>query len=516
MTVDAPNKVPDTGYLVTNHLNLMYMIAAGLIMPPSGFGSKYYQDSLNSFPGWIPLHVDKIPQQALDLASKEAGHLFPVIIKIRMSELKGKIPAVSLNNPSRETLLMELEEQSQVHLVPAPLPVSLIDSIVFQSMEEMRKFNTSASELKNAPVGDFQRKVGKTLFARAGSWTWPPKAQVTGLAPMPRAALASGGVMAMLLHLANKGRLLVDAARLSFDPDENQTAARENRFLNYLSNWMNSGVALKRVNSKSKERLHQEELWARLFWGFVDRFLQSEPEKSAEETVLEHLQDELKSVDRKQGADVFCLFEDIRSLFDLGGGTLSELIGRNQSPVARAMILFCVRKDCADLLEFDGQELREQDWLAAAILFGIRSGWLDLPSSLRTIPGLKKGELSDAVTRRMAKMSHRISGSGLDLGPSPPRIQPLRELLGVDAGQEKITSDAALQLCNVMKWDCIKTRVAIPKGDHQITVDGSRVFIEFSGLPQVTTEIDSSHLSDLLAQSSLPSSKEARIRKMFS
>ena len=45
-----PGKAPDSAFLVTNHLNLMYMLAAGLLMPPAGFGDKYYRDPLECFP----------------------------------------------------------------------------------------------------------------------------------------------------------------------------------------------------------------------------------------------------------------------------------------------------------------------------------------------------------------------------------------------------------------------------------------------------------------------------------
>jgi len=55
---------PKTGILVTNHLNLMYMLAAGLLMPPSGFGGKYYGDTLAAFPGWLPVFVGRHQPEA--------------------------------------------------------------------------------------------------------------------------------------------------------------------------------------------------------------------------------------------------------------------------------------------------------------------------------------------------------------------------------------------------------------------------------------------------------------------
>jgi hypothetical protein len=47
-------------HLVTNHQNVLYMLAAGMLMGPAGFRGKHYSDPLNVYPGWIPLFRDKV------------------------------------------------------------------------------------------------------------------------------------------------------------------------------------------------------------------------------------------------------------------------------------------------------------------------------------------------------------------------------------------------------------------------------------------------------------------------
>ena len=59
-------KMPQEWYLVTNHLNLLYMLSAGLVMEPSGFGEKYYTDSLEDAPGEVPLFSNVIPRKVLE------------------------------------------------------------------------------------------------------------------------------------------------------------------------------------------------------------------------------------------------------------------------------------------------------------------------------------------------------------------------------------------------------------------------------------------------------------------
>ena len=47
---------------ITNQMNLMMILAAGLFMPQQGFGDKYYRDLLQLFPGWIPLLPGSVQQ----------------------------------------------------------------------------------------------------------------------------------------------------------------------------------------------------------------------------------------------------------------------------------------------------------------------------------------------------------------------------------------------------------------------------------------------------------------------
>ena len=47
----ASDAIPDRGCLVTNHLNLMYMLASGLVLPRSGFGEKLLSGHARCLPG---------------------------------------------------------------------------------------------------------------------------------------------------------------------------------------------------------------------------------------------------------------------------------------------------------------------------------------------------------------------------------------------------------------------------------------------------------------------------------
>lgn len=517
---------PEVAFLVTNHLNLMYMLAAGLVMPPAGFGDKYYRDPLASFPGWIPLFVGRVPEAALRLSTEEAGHLKPVIAEIRLDDLTGTLLVSSPDGMREIRFPDEFGGAESVLLIPAPLPVSRIRSILLSSPEERKAFNDRAADFGNVPVQEFRRGTRKTLFAKASRDPWPPTRESWERDAPVRVPLAAGGVMALLLHVAHRGGLAVQACRQAFDPDDlgnnsvpDSASLAGNPILAGLSGWMRSGVTSSpSAPAQESDREHLRNVFQqRLFWEFVGRLLHREhkPGGSAEDILLEFLGDARGTLDDRLRPGVDNLYETLKSLAGLAGATPSELFDRHQTPMARAMILFCLRQNCADLLDFNHRELREPDWLSAAILFGARDGWLSMPLELRTIAGLARGELSAAISHRMARLAHRMAGNDFNLGHCPPRIRPLRELLRENGGWRTRERSAALELSRACKWNCIKTRVSFAKGEYRLTVSGGSVHVDLPGEPRIASEIDRDRFFSYLANSRLNSRTEAKVRKLL-
>ena len=121
-----------SGLLVTNHLNLMFSLAAGLIMPPSGFGDKYYKDTLGEYPGWIPLFIDKVPRGAIDLSTEEASHLMPVIVEIDRTDLTGMDLGTARDGVMQRSLFPDFDDSAvrkRGLIVRGPIPTAIIRRI---------------------------------------------------------------------------------------------------------------------------------------------------------------------------------------------------------------------------------------------------------------------------------------------------------------------------------------------------------------------------------------------------
>jgi hypothetical protein len=176
------------------------------------------------------------------------------------------------------------------------------------------------------------------------------------------------------------------------------------------------------------------------------------------------------------------------------------------------MTLFFLRDKCSDLLAFKHPLLTEADYLAAAVLFAAREGWLGLPLPLRNIPGLQA-----AISHRMAAMAQRIAKTDLDLGPPPIRPVPLRELfLPGQKGWNNAQKEAALILAREYKWSCVQTRVSLGKGDYRLVVDGGGVHILLAGEAKaVVTEVDREQFFAALAQTPISEKLDRKVRDLL-
>ena len=508
---------PESGLLVTNHLNLMYMLAAGLVMPPAGFGSKYYRDTLGDFPGWVPLFIGKLPGKAVESSVREAGHLRPCVIEIDLAGLSGRMFAVGDDGLGQIRFPDQLQGTERALLVPAPLPLSRIASIVFQSTDDKRACEAEAGEFGNVPLARFRRRTSKPLFTRTANIQWPPAGGPEARAAPLQVPFAAGGVMAMLLRFANLGERAVRACRVAFDPDDGGAPSRvdDHPVLAGLGAWIREGTArLPAPTSTEQDRTGLKNTsQAKLFWESVQRLVEwhdTGRTGSAEAVLIEHLASATADLDPRLRAGVEKLHDTLVSLTGLGDATASELFERHDTPLAHAMTLFFLRSDCADLLDYESDRLAEPDWLAAAILFGVRDGWMNLPLRLRG-----GRELADAVSHRMARLSHRIAGTGIELGEAPPRVLPLRELFGDGSAWRSREQSAALTLARAQKWDCVYTRISLRAGEYRLIVKGGTTSIEVPGEPRISPEVDRGRFFDLLSAARPDHATEAKVREKF-
>lgn len=514
----TPRKAPQTGYLVTNHLNLMYMLGAGLLLPPTAFGNKYYRDTLDCSPGWIPLFTGRSRRAAIDHSLSEARHLKPCVVRISLKEFCG--PVFSLESGDlQERRFPDEVGKPELLFLPAPLPTSSIERILFRSVEERKTCEADARDFSNVPWAEFSTRKEEPRFSNASKESWPPERVPDAREAPLGLAQAAGGIMAMLRLMGNRGAnrmpaagetLGVAACRVAFDPPPETAPELADTIIAGLGAWMRSGGEAHSETGPIFDAADRN-AWRWLFWGAAGRLAQETRtgnRGNAAGALLDYLGEASTRISSHLRERVQGLQDDLESLTGLGEFRASDLWRKYSTPLPRAMSLLFLRRNCDELLEFQAPELTEEDWLAAAVLFGARAGWLSLPLSLRGGPAVAR-----AVSHRMAALSHRMAATGFDLGPAPERPKPLAEwFLGSWNADQR---SAAMELARKQAWDCIETRVRLGHGGYRLEVGRGGMQIVFPGEAKaVTTAVDKGRFLELLAETAVIDPRvEARLVK---
>jgi len=497
---------PTHWVLVSNHLNLLYMLAAGLVMPPKGFGKKYYQDTLAVYPGWIPLFANVVPKTAIAYSVSERKHLIPCIATMNLDSLQGKVMAIDSEGVAKEVSFPDgLDGDEKVLLIPAPLPVHWVTSIAFQSNDNKATCEADARDYGNVPLLDYKREVSSSVFTKTTKWHWPPsRINVPLKEVVLDAPFAAGGIMAIILQLGNIGEVGMNACRLAFDAEEDVAQSIADPLISPLGKWMQTGQAIE-----------TGDITNRLFWGAVLKVASirfSDNPSSPLDVVLEYLRSAGEGLDDRMKQALVKLVNDLRTIASFTDNTITEIFERHPKSFSRVMTMFYLREKCADLLLFKHPLLTESDRIAAAILFAARDGWLNLPLQLRNSAGSQ-----DAILHRMAAMAHRMNGTGLNLGSPPSRLVPVRELFLLGPkGWNSAQRDAALLMARECKWNCIQTRVSLGKGNYRFVVDGSGMHIIVVGEAKaVVTEVDREQFLGALASTPISDKLDRKVRVLL-
>lgn len=473
-------------YLVTNHLNMMYMLAAGLAMSPAGFRGKHYQDSLSMFPGQVPLFADDkdISTEILDLATSERSHLVPCIASFDLNGLHGPVNLLKKTGKiqSVKSQPKRRNKNDIAMLLPTPLPLSILRGISFQSTEDMQVFQSAALSVSN--VGSFSHliNVSESLFKQdkeTSSVNRQPSLPGNDIDDSPTFGLALGGVLTMLYHVANRsdlGMVIFDSVTRCFS-EKNLGLAIDDPILAELPRWM-SGMG---VAEGADDRVG-------IFWGVVQSLIESQGKDRSQspiDVVLSALTLQLDSLSNKSYVPrLENLIADISALSGLGGKRISELLRDHKGSLSRPLLLMCLHEHCEDLLEFSDPSVSDTEYVLAAVLLGVRDSWLQLPMQLRA------PELFDHVVHQMAVVEYAKRDAEFCIEvPSAPI--PLRKFFRPSgASWSEYQAEQAAHFAKKCQWqDCLNTIVTLPQGEWPEKFQRSGLQLVLPGSVSIVEEV---------------------------
>lgn len=470
---------------VTNNMNMAYMLSSGLIMPPSEFGNKYYQDTLELLPGWIPLFPKAISIQALGYSMQEQPkQLTPCYVELDLKEVVCSAWVYRNSDWQKIRFPDELTGDEDLLLVQAPLPISLIKkTIVFEDKKDAKSFERFLSGYASVDSELFTTSTRKTEFNKKKSIDWPvPMGNTTDLAPCEvstAAVNAIGGAVASLAALSQSNHHAKHAyqkivGRFHHVPEEveNQTL-----LLNFVSEWAYEPVANSRTN----------DILALVVSTLYDNAnLVGQDYGSLLDIILEHFTDiserafPQNHAALKQAKDLIQL---LTTNAQLPSDTVENLLKTYDKSLQQILLSFIFRETITDLLQ-SPLPIESDREAAVALLVGLKEGWLGLETKFKL-----QHNCNVFIPNLMAVLAHRFAGNDMQL----PNIEaPL--LLSEHFSSEKWSKkqqNAAVFLAKSLNWKCVTTRLQLGKGEYELKVTASGLEVILDGEVSVqTTNVD--------------------------
>lgn len=443
------------GVFITNHLNLAYILAAGLIMKPKDFGNKYYGDVLQQFPGWVPIFPGPIPSGVLTQATAERASLRPCLIEIALEQVVGPCRVLKQDGRFVDSAMPGQMIRGDIAvLLRTPLPVTLFKRIVFCNETDRETFEERAALAANVDTVGIPCEVDERMFETVPQ-PWPPS-ELRMNAPGPEgesergAPNSIGGILALLYHTANRSDLAADAyASATGEKGSTPATPEPDPILRQLPLWFKRGLSIANADAR-----------AVAFWEFVDAVVQHQSQVSGPEfvdfAVAFFDEKAAASGDAELAAEWVHLVTILRKSTGLGEGSISELLEAAGAPISRAVVLVSLRSKVEEFMQLldslGNRYLNDSEEVLAAILFGARSGWMKLPRMMRG-----PRSLAALVVQRMAEVEQGTSGLRFTVSHRAP--QPLRTLFQPWQAEHM---EVALRLCQRLGWvDCLATRIEL-------------------------------------------------------
>ena len=492
--------------LATNHLNVVMMLAAGMILPKSGFGKKYYQDTLDFIPDCIPLFKAAPPTEAIQHCISENKILKPCVVEINLVGLQGEVPVLKEGSWIDLELTDDFDDVDCV-LIPAPLALGLVTQIIFPDKDAVKAFREHVSIVNNCPVEGFTIKARQSDFKGKGKF-WPlPPHNVTGREePSLSFADAVGGVIANMNILANSNDNAVSLMSDLRDPASIEDGVSRGTISSRIKEWWQSGGELATGATADV-----------MFWGICTALFQNKHSTdfgSSRDVVLHGFQEAASVAGDKALLKSEEVIADLMKLYQDSDVTFTELLAKHTTPLPRALVLFFVHDDIESVLESNRSVLNDEDIVLFAILAGLSTGWLNLSSENKTYAGLNLPASSLIV--KTVGLTSNSAATSINIPYSDELPVSVREFLSLKDWR-KAENEVAIALCREFKWPHLKTRISLGEGEYQFEVRRGSMQIVLDGeVKSVSLDVSKDAVLKSLADiGELPDKHENKIGKIF-
>ncbi len=390
----------------TNTNNLRMILAQGLLASPEGF-SKYYQDALLDYNGYLPLFNHKIPASSLEKAVSEAEHLVPCLLEFDLSKLSGQVNMLSHGETKAVDLGSDLslfEGDIEQLLIPLPLPLGCISKVIFKTKDDIEAFKKDAEIRSNVVLNKiklsstvaesklFETTDTDTLLGSSNTGSFEIETPL--IKPNYSAIYAYGGLLPLLFYYAKNGDL---SHRFFNDFAQNvipkADTPKEQAIPQFIYEYFHDDIDESRPENK-------------ILKGIVASCIESNDFKNS-------LINFLRNSDwdnEKAGKRSYELADKLHDYVSNSSSSVSEWFDSVKSDIEKILLMLFTRENSDSLIDFHNPKINftEREYLLFAMFFGIRDGFIKVPAYIR-----EYNNLQEFISNKMAVYAHKQMSSNL-------------------------------------------------------------------------------------------------------
>lgn len=473
MSNTQTNSLPSQWYFVTNHQNLLMYLAMNIIHTGFVGEKKYYKDSLEDYPGWIPIFGTVVPQWARDNSTEENKILEPVLLEINLTDYVGNIWIYSTVEAQwLSTSIEQLQNEkyranfdTRLVLIPSTLATGLIKSIKLPNDETKKKIVDKAKDTNGVDLALYKILTSKQLFKPSKNKLEKSPKSVTTInyKPLPIDYPLTNSFAAIYALLSVLGNVNEPALQTlltllkhpiseeSNDNSENEPNAPLNDILANFCSWALNPTTLIKDSASA------------IFIEVLEIIIRSSNSASSKSTIITILENKASDENSKQ------FVKDLSSMGGLGNKSFDDLmVNYSARPLNRLLISFFYSDDLERFFEVETTKLSEIEIVLTAIMVAANCGWLKLPDWIKNYANMSKAMslLMADFMQPVISESNEIALGSIDVKAKQYVDFPLPVRHHLKLAWHKKQQEAAKLLIQENDWDCIDCEVSFPNGSY--------------------------------------------------
>lgn len=411
-------------FMPTNTANLRMIVAQGLISSPSGF-SKYYTDVLELFPGYVPLFKNEIQSAVLNSVVNEVSGLTPCLLEFNLKMLGGSVKAI-VDNELRDIELKDVEKEIDkisLLLIFAPIPVSCISIVIFNTNKDKADFKNDAELYSNVPISDLElhySKKDQKLFETVESIIDDPIQNIKNIKLDPVLTVnysktyAFGGMIANLFYFSKNGSI----------SDEIFLSCCSQKYINNNPD-LSSILEYFYTELNNNPMSDHDYLYKNILDIVVKR-------KDFKEGIIEFL------ISNKNTANIA---DKLKAFEETNDKPVSEEFNEATTLFGKVLLMLFYRDNTEALMDYSLDFFTEEDYFMFAVIFGARDKFIKLPKFFRNFIGLQ-----NFISVIMANYAHENFNGEIKFKEPPPPMT-LIEMLKNNRFKEYFSKKLKIENC---------------------------------------------------------------------